>query len=158
MTYNAIRRGPMGGDQYTQIHNGVFRDTRLSPQAMAVFGHLSTHTNGWLTSVRGIARSMNLGEGTVKAALARLKKHHYLVYGQDRRPDGKVQQGWYFFTDLPAQLEAAGVADEHVVQAAVSRALADWRSQFLESMQVAPVVPEAIPALTSGNVQRLRAL
>lgn len=126
MSFNAVRRGPMGGDQYTQIHNGVFRDQRLTPNAVCVFGYLSTHAQGWETSVAGIARARGLGESLVKNALNLLKKHHYLVYGQERNPDGTKGKGWYFITDLPAQLAHMGIADDASVAQSVAGALDAW--------------------------------
>ena len=127
MTFNKIRRGPMGGDQYTRIHNLVFRDKeRLLPVDMAIFGYISTHEQGWQTSAAGIAREMGIPETTVGKSLRRLKRHHYLIYGQDRRDDGTVDTGWYFITDLPAQLRAMKITDEAVVAKQVEEALADW--------------------------------
>lgn len=150
MSFNAIRRGPMGGDQYTQVHNGVFRDQRLTPNAVCVFGYLSTHVQGWETSVAGIARDRGLGESLVKAALACLKKHHYVVYDQERNPDGTRGKGFYFITDLPAQLAQVGVTDDSIVAQTVKSALVSW---IEENSSSEPVSPEALP-VSPGETRR----
>jgi hypothetical protein len=121
----------MGGDQYTKIHNFVFRDRRLKPIDMAIFGHMSTHAPGWQLSASSIAAALGVGETLVKGSLRRLKALHYLVYGQDRGPDGKVGMAWYWFTDLPAQLAAAGIDDEDTVRRAVEDALKAWHDSDL---------------------------
>lgn len=138
--YNTIRRGPMGGDQYTQIHNYVFRDKRLKPIDMAVLGHISTHVQGWSTSAAKIADDMGIGESAVRASLVRLKDHFYLIQDQDRDGSGRVGSGWYFITDLPAQLGALGIFDPAVVWEQVSAALAQWLS---DNRRSAPVCAEA---------------
>jgi hypothetical protein len=117
----------MGGDQYTKIHNYLFRDPHLKPLDKAIFGYMSTHAPGWQLSASSIAAALGVGLNLTKAALGRLKARYYLVYGQDRRPDGKVGMGWYWFTDLPAQLAAAGIDDEDAVRRAVMDALKAWR-------------------------------
>src|ERR1700756_4369199 len=141
----------MGGDHYTQVHNHVFRDTRLTPTAVAVFGYLSTHSQGWETSAAGIARDRQIGPSAVKAALAVLKKYHYVVWGQERNEDGVLGKGWYFITDLPAQLAALGIEDAAQVQAAVEDALTGWldtnnrRSEPVSSERPQPQPAETRP-------------
>lgn len=66
-----LARGPMGGDQYTQIHNEVFRDPRLSGKAMGIFGYLSTHTEGWRVDEKSVARAMRPSKVVRGAASAR---------------------------------------------------------------------------------------
>lgn len=39
--------GMMAGDQFTQIANGLFRDSPLSFKAKGTFGYVSTHRDGW---------------------------------------------------------------------------------------------------------------
>lgn len=148
MTYNAIRRGPMGGDHYTQIHNFVFRDPRLTPQAMAVFGHISTHSQDWSTSAAKIARDMGMGPDAVRAALVCLKQHHYVVHDQDRDETGRVKAGWYFITDLPAQMAALGVDDEETVRTQVWKALEAWLSENPRSEPVCENAYRSRPATT----------
>lgn len=149
--YNTIRRGPMGGDQYTQIHNYVFRDKRLTPVAMAVLGHISTHKQGWSTSAAKIAEEMGIGESAARNALARLKEHFYLVHDQDRDELGRKGAGWYFITDLPAQLAALGVADPVVVWGKVSEALAVWLEENRRSEPVCAQGHRSRPAETKAK-------
>lgn len=127
--YSRILRGPMGGDHYTQIHNGVFRDTTLTPNEKAIFGWMSTQKQGWETGLAGIAKGVGIGVATARRAVAGLKRRHFLAYGQDRNPDGTKGQGWYFLTDLPAQLAELGITDPDLVGKAVDEALATWMKE-----------------------------
>ena len=127
--YSEIRRGPMGGDAYTQIHRGVFRDSRLRGLDMGVFGHVSTHMEGWGTSVRQIAMAMHDGEDAIKTSLRRLERYHYLIRGQERNEDGTMGASWYFLTDLPAQLRDLDITDDELVKAHVEDALGKWRAE-----------------------------
>jgi hypothetical protein len=129
MSYSRILRGPMGGDHYTQIHNGVFRDTTLTPNEKAIFGWMSTQKQGWETGLAGIAKGVGIGVATARRAVAGLKRRHFLAYGQDRNPDGTKGQGWYFLTDLPAQLAEVGVTDPDLVGKAVDEALSAWMKE-----------------------------
>lgn len=135
--YTHIRRGPMGGDHYTQIHNGVFRDRSLTPNAKAIFGWISTHVQGWKTSVEDIARELGIGRDATRAALILLKRRGFLVHGRDRAPDGTLGAGWYFLTDLPAQLAEAGVTEDTLIEIAVNEALTRWQQQNTRSEPVA---------------------
>lgn len=147
-TFTHIRRGPMGGDQYTQIHNFVFRDKRLTPNAMAVFGHVSTHADGWGTSIPRIAEGMGIGKDAVRAALAVLKRNHYVVQDQDRDDMGRVGESWYFLTDLPAQLAGLGITDLDVVEQRVAAALSDWLKENRRSVPVCTEASRLRPAET----------
>ncbi|MFJ3309683.1 hypothetical protein ACIPSA_43110 [Streptomyces sp. NPDC086549] len=97
-----IRRGVMAADQFTQIANGLFRDTRLSFKAKGLFGLLSTHRDGWRMTVADIARCGRDGDSAVKSGLKELEKHGFLVRERERGPDGTLGAAAYFLTDLPA--------------------------------------------------------
>ncbi|GGJ56511.1 hypothetical protein GCM10010121_078940 [Streptomyces brasiliensis] len=97
-----IRRGVMAADQFTQIANGLFRDTQLSFKAKGLFGLLSTHRDGWRMTVTDIARRGRDGEAAVKSGLRELEKHGFLVRERERGPDGTLGAAAYFITDLPA--------------------------------------------------------
>lgn len=127
--YTQIRRGPMGGDHYTQIHNWVFRDRTLTPNAKAIFGWISTHAQGWRTGIDVIGDEVGIGRDATRAALILLKRRHYLVHGRERSPAGTLGAGWYFLTDLPAQLAEAGVTDDTVIAQAVDEALEHWKRE-----------------------------
>lgn len=121
-----IRRGPFGGDNFTQLHNYVFRDPMLHGLDMGVLGHISTHRDRWGLTARKIAEQMHDGEYAIKKALGRLEAASYIVRGQDTNDDGTFGRSWLFATDLPAQLKAAGVTDGDAVRHAVEAALETW--------------------------------
>lgn len=123
-----LARGPMGGDQYTQIHNGVFRDRRLSAKAMGVFGHCSTHQEGWRLTVRSIAGAMKDGVDAITGALQELERHAYLIRYRVRHANGQLGDAVYFFTDLPAQLLDLELPDD-AVKERVHRAFRRWLRQ-----------------------------
>jgi hypothetical protein len=97
-----IRRGVMGGDQFTQIANGLFRDSRLSFKAKGLFGLISTHRTGWQVTVADLARRSRDGEAAVKSGLKELEKYGFLLRERDRNPDGTLGPAAYFITDLPS--------------------------------------------------------
>ncbi|MER6678544.1 hypothetical protein [Streptomyces sp. NPDC000983] len=96
-----IRRGVMAGDQFTQIANGLFRDSRISFKAKGIFGYVSTHRDGWRMSVTALARRGRDGEAAVKSGLKELERHGFLLRERERCPDGTLGAAAYFITDLP---------------------------------------------------------
>ncbi|MBO4258691.1 hypothetical protein, partial [Streptomyces griseorubiginosus] len=97
-----IRRGVMAADQFTQIANTLFRDTRLSFKAKGLFGLLSTHRDGWRMTVTDIVRRGRDGDAAVKSGLKELQKHGFLVRERQRAPGGTLGAAAYVITDLPA--------------------------------------------------------
>ncbi|MGW1411292.1 hypothetical protein [Streptomyces sp. NPDC002403] len=97
-----IRRGVMAADQFTQIANGLFRDTRLSFKAKGLFGLISTHRTSWQVTVTDLARRSRDGEAAVKSGLKELGKHGFLLRERERNPDGTLGAVVYFITDLPS--------------------------------------------------------
>ncbi|WP_445061897.1 hypothetical protein [Streptomyces sp. SAS_260] len=97
-----IRRGVMAGDQFTQIANTLFRDTRLSFKAKGLFGLLSTHRDGWRMGVVDIARRGRDGEAAVKSGLKELERQGFLVRERERESDGTLGAAAYVITDLPS--------------------------------------------------------
>ncbi|MFI6359740.1 hypothetical protein ACIBJF_45875 [Streptomyces sp. NPDC050743] len=96
-----IRRGVMGADQFTQVANGLFRDSRLSFKAKGLFGLISTHRDGWRMTVTDLARRGRDGEAAVKSGLKELEKHGFLLRERERHPDGTLGAAAYVITDLP---------------------------------------------------------
>ncbi|MFI1294237.1 hypothetical protein ACH4VM_38645 [Streptomyces sp. NPDC020792] len=92
----------MAADQFTQIANGLFRDSRLSFKAQGLFGLISTHRDGWRMSVTDLARRGRDGEAAVKSGLKELQKHGFLLRERERHPDGTLGAAAYFITDLPS--------------------------------------------------------
>lgn len=147
--YSRIGRGPFGGDQYTNLHNEVFRDKRLSAKAMGVLGHISTHTDGWLTSVEQIAKNMKDGVAAIKGAIQELERYHYVIREQSKLPSGKFGRATIFATDLPAQLRAMGVTDDAQIAATVRKAFADWLEE--QNRRSEPLVGNRPTALSSDD-------
>ncbi|WP_438306598.1 hypothetical protein ACSHXN_44005 (plasmid) [Streptomyces sp. HUAS TT11] len=97
-----IRRGVMAADQFTQIANGLFRDSRLSFKAKGIFGYVSTHRDGWQVTVAELVRRGTEGVDAVTTGLKQLERHGFLYRTRERNPDGTLGQALYFITDLPA--------------------------------------------------------
>ncbi|MEY9988019.1 hypothetical protein ABIE67_000051 [Streptomyces sp. V4I8] len=96
-----IRRGVMAGDQFTQIANGLFRDSRVSFKAKGLFGLISTHREGWYMTVADLARRGREGVDAVTTGLEELERYGFLQRDRDRNPDGTLGSATYFITDLP---------------------------------------------------------
>ncbi|MGW2938151.1 hypothetical protein ACWDA7_41590 [Streptomyces sp. NPDC001156] len=97
-----IRRGVMAADQFTQIANGLFRDSRLSYKAKGIFGYVSTHRDGWQVTVAELVRRGREGVDAVTTGLKQLERHGFLYRTRERNPDGTLGQALYVITDLPA--------------------------------------------------------
>lgn len=103
-----VRRGVMAADQFTQIANGLFRDSRISYRAKGLFGYISTHRDGWQVTVANLARHSRERVDAVTTGLEELEKHGFLLRDRDRdrdrnrNADGTLGQALYFITDLPA--------------------------------------------------------
>ncbi|WP_406719107.1 hypothetical protein OHA53_00100 [Streptomyces althioticus] len=102
-----IRRGVMAADQFTQIANGLFRDSRLSYKAKGIFGYISTHRSGWQVTIADLVRLGPDGREAVRAGLKELQEHGYLIRERLRRPDGTLGEIVYCITDHPAVLDIA---------------------------------------------------
>lgn len=106
MSYPRIDRGPMAADilqrDFTQIHNRLFRDTRLSFKAKGIFGLISTHRNGYGVTPEWIAAAGTDGPAAVRTGLRELEKCGYLVRAQERKTDGTLGQMTYSITDMPS--------------------------------------------------------
>lgn len=120
-----IRRGVMAADAFTQIANGLFRDSQLSYKAKGLFGLLSTHREGWRMTVADIARRGCDGEGAVKSGLKELEKYGFLVRERERGEDGTLGAAAYFITDLPA-LQNSRSQPESGFPLVDNPTLADW--------------------------------
>jgi hypothetical protein len=97
-----VRRGVMAGDQFTQIANGLFRDSRISFKAKGLFGYISTHRDGWQVTVAHLARHGRERLDAVTTGLEELEKHGFLLRDRDRNADGTLGQALHFITDLPS--------------------------------------------------------
>ncbi len=106
MTGGRIRRGSMAGDQFTQIANGLFRDSRLSYKAKGIFGYISTHQDGWQVTVAGLVRTGPDGRDAVRTGLKELETHGYLIRERLRRTNGTLGEIVYSITDHPTFVDA----------------------------------------------------
>ncbi|WP_328876405.1 helix-turn-helix domain-containing protein [Streptomyces sp. NBC_00287] len=104
---SGIRRGVMAADEFTQIANGLFRDSHLSLKAKGIFGYISTHRNGWQVTVADLVRLGPDGRESVRTGLTELEAHGYLIRRRLRRPDGTLGEIVYCITDRPATLDIA---------------------------------------------------
>lgn len=86
---------------FTQIHNRLFRDSRLSFKAKGIFGLISTHRNGYGVTPEWIAAASTDGPASVRTGLQELEKCGYLLRRQDRKPDGTMGPMTYSITDMP---------------------------------------------------------
>lgn len=142
-----LARGPMGGDSYTMVHRGVFRDANISAKAKGIFGYLSTHVDGWRVSEKSIAKAMKDGRDAIRAGLRELEEHCYLIRGQERGEGGTWGASVWFYTDLPAQIQALGIDDAELVAANVSEAFGEW-----QKTRSAPLTENPSSVVTSENV------
>lgn len=89
----SIRRGPMAADafqaQFTQIHNALFRDRRLSFKAKGIFGLISTHRDGFGVSQAAIASFSTDGVAAVGSGLKELIGFGYLQRERKRNGLGR---------------------------------------------------------------------
>ncbi|WP_405969057.1 hypothetical protein OG496_00585 [Streptomyces sp. NBC_00988] len=116
-----VRRGVMAADQFTQIANGLFRDSRLSYKSKGIFGYVSTHRDGWQVTLAHLVSVGPDGREAVRAGLTELERHGYLIRERLRRPNGTLGEIVYSITDHPATLNAAlpeatsglAIEDEH---------------------------------------------
>lgn len=106
MSYARISRGQMAADilqrDYTQIHNRLFRDKRLSFKAKGIFGLISTHRDGYGVTPEWIAAAGTDGPAAVRTGLRELERYGYLKREQVRNQDGTLGQMTYSITDMPS--------------------------------------------------------
>jgi hypothetical protein len=100
-----IKRGPMAADvfqkQFTQIHNAVFRDRRMSFKAKGIFGLISTHRDGFGVSEEAIASFSTDGLSAVRSGLRELIACKYLQRCRQRNNLGQLGEAEYLITDMP---------------------------------------------------------
>ncbi|MFC9161928.1 hypothetical protein ACFTZ8_13980 [Streptomyces fungicidicus] len=101
-----VRRAVMAADQFTQIANRLFRDTRLSLRAKGIFGICSTHRNGWQVTITDLAAVGPDGREAVRVAVRELERCGYLIRERLRRADGTLGEIVYSITDHPATIDA----------------------------------------------------
>jgi hypothetical protein len=112
VSYARISRGQMAADilqrDYTQIHNRLFRDKRLSFKAKGIFGLISTHRDGYGVTPEWIAAAGTDGPAAVRTGLRELERYGYLTREQARNEDGTLGQMTYSITDMPSSEPVSG--------------------------------------------------
>ncbi|GIH95251.1 DnaT-like ssDNA-binding domain-containing protein [Planobispora siamensis] len=105
---NTIRHGARAADvlgkHFMTVHNAVFRDPRLKPQDMGIFGHIWSHEDGFGLTVEQISEGMDAGISLISASLKRLEQYGYLVRRRIRNADGTLAESVYEVTDMPEGL------------------------------------------------------
>ncbi|WP_327260003.1 hypothetical protein [Streptomyces sp. NBC_01240] len=87
--------------QFTQIHNALFRDRRLSFKAKGIFGLISTHRDGFGVSEGAIASFSTDGVSAVSSGLKELILCRYLQRERKRDELGRLGEAEYYITDMP---------------------------------------------------------
>lgn len=121
-----IRRGVMAADQFTQVANALFRDSRLSFKAKGIFGYVSTHVDGWQVTIADLAGAGPDGREAVRTGLKELEAHGYLIRERLRRPDGTLGEIVYCITDRPATWDIALIEAGLVAAAPQARQAGDF--------------------------------
>ncbi|MBL1110491.1 hypothetical protein JK361_39125 [Streptomyces sp. 5-8] len=106
---SGIRRGVMAADHFTQIANGLFRDSRISYRAKGLFGYIGTHRDGWRVTIAALVALGPDGRDAVRVGLNELEKFGYLVRDRVRRPNGTLGEIVYSITDRPAALDVSPI-------------------------------------------------
>jgi hypothetical protein len=86
----SIRRTHLTFDSYAQIPNAWMRDTRLSRKARGLLAELLTHRVGWDITIESLVAGGPEGRDAMRAAIAELERHGYLMRKRLRRGDGTL--------------------------------------------------------------------
>ncbi|MEV6841111.1 hypothetical protein AB0N17_42675 [Streptomyces sp. NPDC051133] len=92
----------MAGDQFTQIANALFRDSRISFKAKGLFGYISTHWDDWQITIANLARHGREQVDAVTTGLEELEHNGFLLREREGNTDGTLGQALHLITDLPA--------------------------------------------------------
>lgn len=127
----AVVRGPMAADHFTQVHNLIIRGhTAIHTKYVGVWAYITSHENGWKLTERHIARDLDVGRDFVRAALRSIENAGCLMRTRVRDTNGTLGESAWFVTDLPIQLQQAGVTDPEVIAGQVTEAYEHWMRQL----------------------------
>jgi hypothetical protein len=124
----SVARGPMAGNHFTLLHNRVYRGCGIHTRYVGVFGYIAGQTDGWKLTEKKIAADLGVGRDFVRAALLNFEAARCLIRDRLRKPDGTLGAAVWFITDLPAQLQQAGITDPELIDRSVRDAYDQWRS------------------------------
>lgn len=86
-------------DQFVQIPNAWLRDGRLSLKARGLLAQIMTHREDWSLSINRLAQDNNEGKHAIRAAIAELERHGYLV--RDQLNEGRFAESVWTTQDPP---------------------------------------------------------
>lgn len=90
---------------FSLMPNALARDPKASPRAIRVYCFLNSHAEGWKTSAARIAGQIDMGEGTVKAALRELESLGYLERALARDGANQFDGAAYVVHQIPAKAQ-----------------------------------------------------
>ncbi|MGQ4596455.1 helix-turn-helix domain-containing protein [Nocardia sp. R6R-6] len=96
-----VHHGTLGaggdrGNLYTSLPHALARDARLTATARSVALYIWSHVTGWQTSAEAVAEDLGTTAKTVRAALANLQDHGWIVRQPYARPRRKpFRETWH---------------------------------------------------------------
>lgn len=135
----AIHRASRPENHYTQLHNDVLRDDRLSYRARGILAVILSHSDGWSTSAESLADKGSEGRDAIRSALGELEDAGYLKREriQDSRgrwstrqviydrPQAEEQAALFAVTEPPTTDFQSSVNQPSVFQASIEHQVED---------------------------------
>lgn len=88
-------------ERFVKVPNDWARDRRLSLSARGLLTLLLSYSDGFEVSVPRLVASNREGRAAIRAALAELREHGYLVMSQERGGDGRMSTDWEMTDPTP---------------------------------------------------------
>ena len=82
-------------DNFTQIPNRIIDDTKVSDRAKAVYVKMRRCGTAWTFSIRGLAKSLGKGTGSIAHALKELEEKGYIERFQTRDGNNRFSRMEY---------------------------------------------------------------
>jgi len=116
-------------DQFVQIPNAWMRDARLSLKARVLLAQIVTHREDWSLSINRLAFDNGEGKHAIRAAIAELEQHGYLV--RDQINDKRFGEAVWTTTD-PEATEPDPSADNPLSEIPLSENQTTKNNNLLE--------------------------